>query len=271
MRLNQLRAVLALLLANHYICARGAARCVRSHIPGALSILKGAVPDRARGLGHMAPTYFRREPGIDAPTAIAAPRFCSMQSLDPIVSEKAALRRQALTLRNAIPADTRAAASLTIAERPLPFALPENAVASGFMPLKGEINPLHLMRKLSDAGARLALPVVAGRGKPLVMRAFAFGDPLTSGVWGIREPRRSAPELKPDILLVPLLAFDRSGYRIGYGAGYYDLTINALRSMKPLLAVGIAFAAQEIPQVLKTARDARLDLVLTERETIRCP
>src|SRR5262249_31276571 len=56
-------------------CPRGAARCGRSHIPGALSILKGAVPDRARGLGHMAPTYFRREPGIDAPTAIAAPRF----------------------------------------------------------------------------------------------------------------------------------------------------------------------------------------------------
>jgi 5-formyltetrahydrofolate cyclo-ligase len=219
----------------------------------------------------MAPTYFRREPGIDAPTAVAAPRFSPMQSPDPIESEKASLRREALTRRNAIPADSRAAAALAIAERPLPFALPANAVASGFMPLKSEINPVPLMRKLSDAGARLALPVVVGRGKPLVMRAFAFGDMLASGVWGIREPRRNAPELKPDILLVPLLAFDRSGYRIGYGAGYYDLTIASLRSMKPVLAVGIAFAAQEVPQVPKTARDARLDLVLTEREVIRCP
>src|SRR6476659_6590641 len=108
--------------------AGGAARCVRSHIPGALSILKGAVPDRARGLGHMAPTYFRREPGIDAPTAVAAPRFSPMQSPDPIESEKASLRREALTRRNAIPADSRAAAALAIAERPLPFALPANAV-----------------------------------------------------------------------------------------------------------------------------------------------
>jgi 5-formyltetrahydrofolate cyclo-ligase len=194
-----------------------------------------------------------------------------MQSVDPIVGEKAALRRQALSRRDAIPADARAAAALAIAERPLPFALAENTVASGFMPLKGEINPLPMMRKLSDAGAQLALPVVVGRGKPLLMRAFAFGDALSSGVWGIREPRCSAPELKPDILLVPLLAFDRSGYRIGYGAGYYDLTINALRSMKRVLAVGIAFAAQEVPRVPKTARDARLDLVLTEREIIRYP
>src|SRR5436190_12833500 len=102
---------------RHYIGSRGAARRVRSHIPGALSILKGAVPDRARGLGHMAPTYFRREPGIDAPTAIAAPRFRFMQSLDPIQSEKAALRREALARRNAIPAQARSAAASALAER----------------------------------------------------------------------------------------------------------------------------------------------------------
>ena len=217
----------------------------------------------------MAPTYFRREPGIDAPTAVAAPRFRCMTPVDPIVSEKAALRRQALARRNAISPENRAAAASTIAARPLPFPLPENAVVSGFMPLKSEINPVPLMHKIADLGARLALPVVTGRGQPLVMRAFTFGDMLTPGVWGIREPRHSSPELKPDILLVPLLAFDRSGYRIGYGAGYYDLTITALRSMKPVLAVGLAFADQEVPQVPKTERDARLDLVLTEREVIR--
>jgi 5-formyltetrahydrofolate cyclo-ligase len=72
----------------------------------------------------------------------------------------------------------------------------------------------------------------------------------------------------PDILIVPLLAFDRSGHRIGYGAGYYDMTINRLRATKPITAIGIAFAAQEIAKVPTTERDARLDLVLTERETI---
>jgi 5-formyltetrahydrofolate cyclo-ligase len=87
-------------------------------------------------------------------------------------------------------------------------------------------------------------------------------------VWGIREPTPAAPEVFPDILIVPLLVFDRRGHRIGYGAGYYDMTIARLREMKPVTAIGIAFAAQEIDEVPTTPRDARLDLVLTEREII---
>lgn len=100
------------------------------------------------------------------------------------------------------------------------------------------------------------------------MRAWSFGAPLVAGVWGIREPPADAPELFPDILIVPLLAFDRHGHRIGYGAGYYDMTIARLRSIKPVTAIGIAFATQEIAQVPATPRDARLDLMLTEREVI---
>src|SRR5436190_17263068 len=101
---------------RHYIGSRGAARRVRSHIPGALSILKGAVPGRARGLGHMAPTYFRREPGIDALTAIAAPHFVfSFHSMDhdssAIADAKAAIRREALARRDGLPAEMRAAAA----------------------------------------------------------------------------------------------------------------------------------------------------------------
>jgi 5-formyltetrahydrofolate cyclo-ligase len=139
---------------------------------------------------------------------------------------------------------------------------------SGFMPLKSEINPLPLMRKLAEAGAKLALPVVAGKGLPLVMRAWAFGAPLASGVWGIREPKADAPAVDPDILIVPLLAFDRRGYRLGYGAGYYDMTLTALRAKKRIVALGVGYAAQEVSTVPTTPRDARLDLVLTERETI---
>jgi 5-formyltetrahydrofolate cyclo-ligase len=134
--------------------------------------------------------------------------------------------------------------------------------------MRSEINPVPLMRKLADAGATLALPAIAGRGKPLIMRAWTFGEPLASGQWGIREPVPEAPEVAPDVLIVPLAAFDRDGHRIGYGAGYYDMTINALRAKKKVTAIGIAFAAQEIPKVPATQRDARLDLVLTERETI---
>jgi 5-formyltetrahydrofolate cyclo-ligase len=134
--------------------------------------------------------------------------------------------------------------------------------------MKSEINPMPLVRKLAEAGALLALPAIAGRGHPLMMRAWSFGAPLKAGQWGIREPTADAPEVAPDILIVPLACFDRAGHRIGYGAGYYDMTIRALRNKKPVTAIGIAFAAQEIPRVPATERDERLDLVLTEREAI---
>jgi 5-formyltetrahydrofolate cyclo-ligase len=183
---------------------------------------------------------------------------------------KAAIRREAKARRDALPPDVRAAAAQAIAARPFPVAVTPGAIVSGFMPMKSEINPVPLMRTLADAGAQLALPAIAGRGQPLAMRAYAFGQPLAAGVWGIREPMPDAPEVLPDIVLVPLLAFARSGHRIGYGAGYYDMTITALRAGKTVLAVGVAFAAQEIASVPTTPRDARLDLVLTEREVIDC-
>ncbi len=191
-----------------------------------------------------------------------------MADTDLIQNRKVELRRDAVARRDALPADQRAAAAVAIAARPLPVAVAPGAVVSGFSPLKSEINPVPLMRAFAAAGAQLALPVVAGKGKPLTMRAWNFGDPLDSGVWGIREPKASAPEVFPDILIVPLLAFDRTGQRIGYGAGYYDMTIGRLRGMKPAVAIGIAYAAQEVDEVPSTPRDAALDLVLTEREVI---
>jgi 5-formyltetrahydrofolate cyclo-ligase len=134
--------------------------------------------------------------------------------------------------------------------------------------MKTEINPLPLLRRLADLGAQLALPAIDKRGKPLIMRAWKIGDELKAGQWGIREPLPQAAQVDPDILLVPLAAFDRAGHRIGYGAGYYDMTIHALRAKKRVVAIGIAFAAQEIPRVPATERDERLDFIMTERETI---
>jgi 5-formyltetrahydrofolate cyclo-ligase len=188
--------------------------------------------------------------------------------LDAASLNKAELRRLALERRDALPAGARQEAAQAIADRPFPVPVRPGSVISGFMPLKSEINPMPLLRRLAALGAKLALPVVVGRGKPLVMRAYAFGDELSSGQWGIREPKSDAAEVEPDILIVPLAAFDRSGHRIGYGAGYYDMTISGLRAKKPIVAVGIAYAAQEIAKVPATPRDAPLDLVLTEREVI---
>jgi len=180
---------------------------------------------------------------------------------------KAHLRNEALAKRDTLAPVARAAAAETIAARPFPVSV-AGKIVSGFMPLKTEINPLPLLRKLADAGATLALPAIAGRGKPLVMRAYAFGDEFARGQWGIREPKPEAMQVDPDILIVPLAAFDRRGHRIGYGAGYYDMTIRALRNKKPVIAAGVAFAAQEIDRVPAHDRDEALDFVLTENEII---
>ena len=182
----------------------------------------------------------------------AARRGCPARDVQSIQTDKEQLRREAIARRDALPADARQAAAEAIAARTFPLPIAPGVIVSGFMPLKNEINPLPLMRKLAGQGARLALPVVAGRGKPLVMREWAFGEPLIAGVWGIREPKPEAAEVDPDILLVPLLAFDRAGHRIGYGAGYYDLTIAQLRARKPLSRWGSPLP----PRKFRSARHA---------------
>lgn len=230
----------------------------------------------------MAPTYFVGHPGSTPPTAIVAPHFfpfavnrrmtapmSSSESLpDPVAAAKAELRRTMIAKREALPVADRVAAAEAIAARGLPVNVPSGAIVSGYSPLKSEVSPVPLMRRLAQAGAKLALPVVIKRGSPLTMRAWAFGEALGSGQWGIREPKPEALEVFPDFLIVPLAAFDREGYRLGYGAGYYDMTIARLHGMKSIVTMGIAFAAQEVKAVPKTPRDEKLDFILTEREVI---
>ena len=193
-----------------------------------------------------------------------------MLSSEPTLVEKASLRGAALARRDSVPAEARAAAAAAIAARPLPVAVAPGAVVSGFSPIRTEINPMPLLRRFAEAGARLALPTIVARGNPLRFSAWTFGEELERGQWGIRQPRAAAEEVDPDVLIVPLAAFDRRGYRIGYGAGYYDLTLTALRAKKPITAIGLAYAMQEIAAVPALAYDARLDLVLTEHEAIAC-
>lgn len=185
-----------------------------------------------------------------------------------MADDKSTLRQSALARRDAMPSAERAAAVETVTLRPFPVAVAPGTIVSGYSPMKSEFNPVPLLRRFADGGARLALPVTPKRGNPLIMRAWAFGDELASGVWGIREPKPEAPEVFPDIMLVPLAAFDRTGHRIGYGAGYYDMTIARIRAMKPVTAIGLAFAVQEVGKVPATPFDQQLDLVLTENETV---
>ena len=145
-------------------------------------------------------------------------------------------------------------------------APPLGAIIAGYWPMGDEMDPRPLMLALAAGGHALALPVTPPRGQPLAFRAWAPGAALRAGPMGTSEPI-SGDELRPDILLVPLLAFDRAGRRLGYGGGYYDLTLAALPGAK---AIGIAYAGQEMPEVPAGPQDFRLPLIATETGVILC-
>jgi 5-formyltetrahydrofolate cyclo-ligase len=158
-----------------------------------------------------------------------------------------------------------------IASRGLPVALTgDYRSVSAFYPYKSEISTLPLLSRLAGEGWTTALPVVVAPEEPLVFRAWRPGEPTVPGVWDIPVPPEDSPGVVPDVLVVPLLAFDRAGYRLGYGGGFYDRTLARLREIKPVVAVGMAYAAQEVPLVPHDANDQRLDFVMTEAGTIRC-
>ena len=182
---------------------------------------------------------------------------------------KKAARAAATSARNAAHDASKDSAPLVLAVRGLPVAF-QNQVVSGFHPYLSEISTLPLLAKLAGEGWITALPVVVGKELPLLFRRWAPGDAMVSGLWDIQIPADAAPEVEPDVLLVPMLAFDRKGYRLGYGGGYYDRTLAKLRAVKFVTAIGVAYAGQEIEAVPCGAHDQPLDWIMTERETFRC-
>ncbi|MCZ6483160.1 MAG: 5-formyltetrahydrofolate cyclo-ligase [Alphaproteobacteria bacterium] len=147
--------------------------------------------------------------------------------------------------------------------------LPPAQVVAGYWPLPEEIDVRPLMTNLHLSGQVLVLPVVVGRGQPLIFRRWRPSLPLDAGVYGISVPSAEAPEATPGVLLVPLLAFDGEGRRLGYGAGYYDRTLATLRRAGDILAIGAAYAAQRMDSLPEGASDQRLDWVVTEEGAIR--
>ena len=184
------------------------------------------------------------------------------RTIDP--PSKADLRAAALAARDALSDEQRAAAAQAIARRGLPMGLTPGAVVAGYSAIRSELDPTSLMQTLAAQGARLALPVIMARGQSLRFRVWHPGDRLLPGSLGILEPSPAAAEITPDIVLVPLAAFDRTGHRIGYGAGHYDRTLAQLHKSKGFAAIGLAFAAQEVAAVPALQHDVPLDYVLTE-------
>ncbi|NKC33554.1 5-formyltetrahydrofolate cyclo-ligase [Falsiroseomonas selenitidurans] len=144
---------------------------------------------------------------------------------------------------------------------------PPGAIVAGFWPMGAEIDIRPALAALHARGHRIALPVTPRRGNPLAFRQWQPGDTLARGPLGTSQPGPEAPPVVPDWLLVPLLAFDRAGHRLGYGGGYYDRTLAALPGAT---AIGVAYAAQEVDEVPVGVDDAPLAAIATERGMIFC-
>lgn len=182
---------------------------------------------------------------------------------DPAI--KAGLRNERLALRNALLPVERAEKSLAIASHSTgALSFTKGAVISGFLPIRSEADIRPLMTLLADRGARLCLPAIIDK-ETIVFREQVSDAELVAGTFGTVAPGPDAAELDPEIMLVPLAAFDGRGHRIGYGGGYYDRAIHRLheKGLNPLL-VGIAFDCQEVASVPEEPHDIRLDAVLTE-------
>lgn len=188
-----------------------------------------------------------------------------------IAAEKKRLRALALERRAAMGADTRAEAAARAAGMARAALLADGLVTGRtialFAPFRDEIDTAPLANLLRAAEARLALPVILGRDRPLLFREWELGAPLTpAGAYRIPEPGPEAPEVAPDILFVPLAAFDARGFRIGYGAGFYDRTLALLRARGPVRALGFAFACQQVDHVPAEPHDEAVDMMVTEAE-----
>jgi 5-formyltetrahydrofolate cyclo-ligase len=186
---------------------------------------------------------------------------------DDLVATKRRLRVAANARREAWgTAAAHAAASLAARDQLLESVpLPAGCSVSAFWPLGAEIDTRPLLDALHARGHAVGLPVVVGRGQPLAFRRWWPGQALVQGGFGVMVPPPEALPLVPDVAVTPLLAFDRQGYRLGYGGGFYDRTLRLLRGGLKVLAVGYAFAAQEVEAVPRAAYDEPLDWLVTDR------
>ena len=190
---------------------------------------------------------------------------------DALADRKAALRTACHARRTALEPHAAAAAAAAIAGRlSTRVDVAAGAIVSGYWPLSGELDPRPALDVAARRGATLALPRVVGHDRPLIFHRWRPQDRLIEGRFRVMEPDPAAPALTPTILLVPLLAFDNACRRLGHGKGYYDRTLAGLRKGNPgVLAIGVAFAAQEVERIPTDAHDQSLDLVITEKAVHR--
>jgi len=146
--------------------------------------------------------------------------------------------------------------------------LPTQSKVSVFWPLAEELDTLPILHALHVAGHQVLLPIMQGAGKPLLFGCWAPGDVLVEAAFKTLEPGPDQARMTPDVMLCPLLAFDRKGYRMGYGGGFYDRSIAHIKAQGELHTIGIAFAAQEVDDIIIDEFDEPLHMIITEQEVI---
>jgi 5-formyltetrahydrofolate cyclo-ligase len=144
-------------------------------------------------------------------------------------------------------------------------SLPEGAIVSAYWPMGDELDPRPLIHRIQAAGHTVGLPVVVAKAAPLIFRDWTPQTRFVPGGFKTEVPEPSAPEVVPTVLLVPLLAFDLKGYRLGYGGGFYDRTLVKLRAAGKVTAIGLAYEGQRVDAVPRAEYDQPLDAILTER------
>jgi len=207
----------------------------------------------------MAPTCTCRPVRIQSPTAVAVPSAYLMTSDSDKRTLRTAARSKRVALASALPDFAQRIASCADA-----LSLPDKCIAGAYVALPGEADPNALLKRLAAKGHAIAFPRVAAKDEALSFHLWRDGQQFRPGPFGIPEPSADLPLAIPRVLLVPLLAFDAQGYRIGYGGGYYDRTLASLRANGEISAIGIAFAGQEVDSVPHDANDQRLDMIVTE-------
>lgn len=181
--------------------------------------------------------------------------------------DKQALREEMKVLRDELAARDPDAGETLADKFPLKLLERYGPTVAVYLPIGSEIDPRPLMGKLIDAGANLALPCVQDDGS-MIYRAYTRGDMLEKRSFGLLEPNPEVPEVEPTLVLTPLLAFDRTGNRLGYGKGHYDRALTRLREKGRVFVCGLAFFGQEVEAVPAEPHDVPLDWVMTERGSI---
>lgn len=182
-----------------------------------------------------------------------------------LVEAKAAARKAAFARRKAAFEADRAAGfpAVAAATEALCAALGDRpGPVAGYMPIRSELSPLPTMTRLA-ARQEIGVPVIRAKGQPLAFHRWQPGAEMVEGPFGAQVPRDPVPVV-PRVLIVPLVAFDRAGRRLGYGGGFYDRTLAELRAVGPVLALGFAYAAQEAEHLPQEPTDAGLDGIVTE-------